>query len=295
MSSYWPYVRRFVYLLVLLALVIFLLRQGSGPWLALASHPGTFLAVMLVTAASLFVQANTFRMCLPDSARKMGLLTLVRAWAAGGVTGLVAPLFAGFAMRTAVLKSKGVSVSDSALGTLRQTLFNVEYSLLAAAAVLLINPWEQLPELGLILFLLWLLWLFGRRMFRHRAWLLPERFRPSAAWLLSPPKGRLIFWLCGLLALMSMNYQVAFLGFGAGLELHESILLASLTVLMSVAAMVPNGLGVLEVLWIWIARHQGLEMSDSVGLALLLRLAYLCSASLLWTAVSLLRPGNGVE
>lgn len=295
MSGYWPYVRRGVYLLVLLALVIFLLRQGSGPWLALASHPGTFLAVMLITAASLFVQANTFRMCLPDSARKMGLPILVRAWAAGGVTGLVAPLFAGFAMRTAVLKSNGVSVRDSVLGSLRQALFNVEYSLLAAAAVLLINPWDQLPELGLILFLLWLLWRLGRRMFRYRAWLFPERIRSSAAWLLSPPKGRLMLSLWGLPVLMTLTYHIAFNGFSAGLELHESVLLASLTVLMSVAAMIPNSLGVLEVLWIWVARRHGLEMSESVGLALLMRFAYLCSASLLWMSFSLLRPGNDSE
>jgi len=105
----------------------------------------------------------------------------------------------------------------------------------------------------------------------------------------------LMLSLWGLPVLMTLNYHVAFNGFSADLEVHESILLASLTVLMSVAAMVPNGLGVLEVLWIWVARRHGLEMSESVGLALLMRFAYLCSASLLWAAVSLLRPGNAAE
>ena len=263
--------------------------------MALIERPGTFFGVMLVTAVSIFIQTYSFRLCLPSGAVSPPLRRLVQAWVVGGLTGYIAPLFGGFAMRALLLKSMGLSVAESTTGTLRQSLLNLEYAMWMAGVVLLVWPWDPFPELGLVVMVFAVIWFGIKKHVLHNAQWLPIRLKPYANQLLAPIEMRLRVWMFGLPLIMAVNYFVAFSGFGATLELYEALLLATLTVLISVAAVVPNGLGVLEILWIAIAQKEGLAMSDSVGLALLMRLAYLCSASLLWLWVSMIQPVQNSE
>jgi hypothetical protein len=284
-----------MYLIIFLVLLGFLIHLGVAPWLVVISHPWIFVGVMIVTGTSLFVQAYTFRLCLPNSSSPRPLHLIVRAWSLGGITGLVAPIFAGFAVRTGVLKSMGINIRDSGLGTLKQIMFNLEYSLLVTAMVLFVFPWDSFPWLGIIMSLVWLLWWQAKRFVQKKPWLLPKRYQLFSTWLLAPAKGQLSLLLFGLPGLMALNYQLAFYGFGIGVGFHESLLLATLTVLISVAVMIPNGLGVLDLLWVSVAQHQGLDLTDSVGMVLLLRLGYVCSASLLWCVLAFIPSIRFVE
>ncbi len=74
---------------------------------------------------------------------------------------------------------------------------------------------------------------------------------------------------------------------GGVLDVHEAVLLSALTILISIAIVIPNGLGVLDGLWVWLATSQGLSMDASVALALTLRMGYLIGAAVIWITLAL--------
>lgn len=289
MSNARSIIRRTTYGVVFLGLMLLLANQGSAPWISAWSHPWAFLGVILVTGLSLLMQAQTYRQCLPNNSVDVPFPELVRMWSLSGLVGLVAPLFAGLAVRTTILKSWGVSVRDSSLASARQILLNIEFSLLCATAVLVIHPLEQLPWIGFVFLMVAAGWWGIRQWLSRHSELLPQSVRSFASSLMALPGPMLILLSLGLPGLMALNYLVAFHGFGVDMSFHEAVLLATLTVLISATAIIPNGLGILDILWIAVARHEGMEVADSVGMALTLRLGYVCSSSMFWTAITLRR------
>lgn len=281
--------RRTIYGVVIIGLATLLANQGSAPWWSAWSHPWTFLGVILVTGVSLAMQAQTYRQCLPNTSATVAFPELVRMWSLGGLVGLVAPLFASLAVRATILKSWGVSVRDSSLASARQILLNIEFSLICATAVLVLRPLEQMPWAGPVFLLTVVGWWVVRRWLSGHPEFLPRSVGSFASSLFAPPEPKLMLLSMGLPSIMALNYLVAFHGFGVSMGFHEAVLLATLTVLISATAVIPNGLGILDILWIAVARHMGMEAADSVGMALTLRLGYVCSSSILWTAITLRR------
>lgn len=276
--------RSMVYAAVVIVVIGFVASQGAEPWRVIARNPGAFFAVMAITMLGLTVQAGAFRACLLSREPRLPLWRLVGIWAAGGLSSFVAPLVAGLAVRVLLLKRQGLRVRQAAAATLRQTLFNIEVALAVAAGVLIVNPWPRFEWLGWLIGGLWCTAIVTRRVAVHLAgtWARDNRLRHLPPLFTSPPL-RAQPWLLGQVAAMAINYWAVFLLLGNPLPPSEALLLAAVTIMAGVVVVVPNGLGILDALWVWVAGQKGMGLGEAVGLALVLRLGYMAAAASLWT------------
>lgn len=280
------WLHRVVYLIILIGLIVFLLRQGVEPWRILIANSQAFIGVMAVTTVGILVQAKAFRLCLPQGSKPPPLSRLVEIWAVSGITSLLAPVVASLAMRTVLLQREGIGLKANVLATVRQTWFNCECALFAGAIVLIAYPWPVVPYLGYGLGLGWLgFWLARKCLLAYSGSYIKLHF-PSALRIAYSPSWPTLLWLSGQVVTMAANYWLVFFLLSAPLAWHESCLLATLTVLASLIVFIPNGLGVLDALWVWVGNRQGLALGESVALALILRFGYLAAAVLLWFGLS---------
>ena len=273
--------RRIAYLCVLAFIAAFLWRQGIQPWQAALAIWPVMIGVMIVAPLALTVQAVAFHYCLPPNSPTPTLPCLVRIWATASITSFVAPLIAGLAVRATLLKQEGMDIRTSSIATLRQTLINVDYAWITAALLLVFYPWPYLPGFGYGLAAAWLalklmrVYVPGSRFRTHRYLVKFYEKWPQLPWKAQP-------WLWGQIAIMGFNYWLAFQLGGAPLSWHFSLLLACVTILASLVVFIPNGLGVLDVLWVWIASQQGLSLPEGIALALTMRLGMFLGAAVVW-------------
>ena len=283
---------RIVYLVVIGFIAVFLWKQGVEPWQTTLAIWPVMIWVMIVAPFTLTVQAVAFHYCLPANAPIPSLTRLIRIWAIASITSFVAPLIAGLAVRTTLLMKEGIDIRTSSIGTLRQTWLNIDYAWFTVALLLVFYPWSQVPMLGYGLMTAWLVLKLMRiyakknRLSSHRylSNLFPHSLN-KLPWKAQP-------WLWGQIMIMAFNYWMAFRLGGAPLSWHSSLLLAGLTILASVAVIIPNGLGVLDALWVWIATQQGLSLAESVALALTMRMGMLLGITVVWGVLFLTGEGS---
>lgn len=279
------WLRRVFYLITLLGLIIFLIRQGVEPWRILAANPQAFIGVMVVTMLGILVQANAFKMCLPQDSKYPPLSRLVEIWAVSGTTSLLVPVVASLAMRTVLLQREGISLKANILATVRQTWFNCECALFVGTIVLIAYPWPVVPYLGYVLGFVWLgFWLLRKCLLAYSGSYIKLHF-PSVLRIAYSPSWPTLFWLSGQVVTMAFGYWLLFMLMSAPLAWHESLLLATLTILATLIVFIPNGLGVLDALWVWIANQKGLMIEESIALVLIMRFGYLVAAILLWISL----------
>lgn len=279
---------RAIYLLIAVAIAVFLFRQGEEPWILIAKNWQAFCAVAMISSFGLLVQATTFRECLPQGSSRPAMPRLLRIWAIAGAVSLAAPLIAGLALRTTMLRRETISIHASVGATLRQTWLNIESATLLGSVLLLIHPWAGFRHLEWVLFTSWILiWGSRRFMLLGVAPRLIARLPIVMSWseAVSP---RVQFWLWGQIAAMAMNYAVAYGMLGASLTWLEAGQLAILTVLASVIVVIPNGLGVLDGIWLWVGHNHGLDSATATAVVLTLRLGYLCACTMVWATLAVL-------
>jgi len=278
--------RQAVYLIALFLIIVFLTVQGREPWIAALGYWKVVMGLVLLTPLSLCVQTISFRFCLPKDSLELSLATLVRIWAIASITSLVAPLVAGLAIRVTLLKQEGLDIKLSSIATIRQAFINLEYAWIAASIILMLYPWPKMIFLGYATITLWLIYkllylytpLGNFRVFKL--------FLTSRKYSKLPQKA--YPWLWGQIVAMALNYWLSFTLGGARLSFHLCLLLACLTVIMSIVVFVPNGLGVLDALWVWIASQQGLSLAEGTALALTIRLGFMIGAIITYLAICLI-------
>lgn len=273
--------RRLVYVLVLIFVVIFLFRLGSEPWLRAIQRWDVLLALVLSTGAGLFVQAQSFRSVLPSTRSRVAQKTLLHIWAMSAIVSIVAPLFAGVATRTALLMRSGIALKICLTTTSRQIWMGLEFSLLFAALTL---PFTRFPYAASIAFCVVLFWfvLLSTRLWVSTRLVMPRSSHSNIKQLLYSLGYHIPSdaypWFALQILLMSVTYYVGFNGMGAQLEWVESIALSSMTVILSLFVFVPNGLGITDFLWVYIAGKSGLNLEESVAIAVILRMSHLMAA-----------------
>lgn len=283
-------VRRAAYLLVLALIGGFLWRLGAEPWKIAAGSWKVMLAVIMVAPFSLAVQVRTFVICAPGGAVLPSFRRMLRIWAAASVTSLVAPIFAGLAVRAGMLKREGMTLEAIGIATLRQTWHNTRIAWLTAAGLILLgaSPFDR--QWGIVLVAGWLGLLLLRglpRRFAAEAWF--GRYLGGAQ--LRPLAPSEHAWMLGQLTVMAVNYFLAYTMAGASPSPGDSLLLAALTVLGSLLVVIPNGLGILDALWVWMATRMDLSLAEGVALALTMRLSFLCGAALVFAYCELAGRG----
>jgi uncharacterized membrane protein YbhN (UPF0104 family) len=282
----WPQrLRKGAYLVALLLVGIFLWRQGRAPWSEAIRHWQVTLLAMLSTGAGLIVQALAFRSALPASGGTIArgaipLRRLIHIWAVSAAASVVAPLFAGLATRTALLLRDGLSFAECLAGSSRQVWMGLEFALLFAALSLPLLPaLPNAPLFALGAATAWLA-LFGlRQCAAHGARMagthrLGRLMRMLGSRL--PASGHP--WFALQIVLMALTYFLAFGGMGVPLDLPTAIALAALTVILSLIVFVPNGLGITDALWIFVAAQSGQSLESAVAIAINIRLAHLLAA-----------------
>lgn len=284
-------VQRGIYIVVLAVIVIFLFRLGSSPWVHVWQHWQTFLAVMVVSAIGIIVQAYSFGAVASQDALMPKSLLLIRIWSLSGALSVIVPIFAGLGTRTALLLRSGVTLPVSLFASARQAWMGLEYALVLGAAAVVFTDYSGKIWVALGLFCVWL-GLVLVRLYSHRSHhgvgALSNRTRRVLSALSAPILINAHFWFPVQVLLMGLIYYMAFHGFGADIGWAGAILLAAITVLASLVVFVPNGMGVLDALWVGVGMSANLHLAQSVAFALTLRLSYLAAAILVWLAVSLI-------
>lgn len=283
-------VQRGLYIVVLAAIVIFLFRLGPTPWGHVWQHWQTFLAVMAVSAIGIVVQACSFGAVASQGAQVPKPLLLVRIWSFSGALSVIVPIFAGLGTRTALLVRSGMTLSASLFASARQAWMGLEYALMLGAAAAAFTDFSGKIWLVLGLFCAWFVLVLVRH-YSHRAHhgavILNNRAQRIFNALSAPILIRAHLWSAVQVLLMGLSYYTAFHGFGIDIGWAGSLLLAAITVLASLVVLVPNGMGVLDALWVAVGMSASLHLTQSVAFALTLRLSYFAAAILVWVAVSL--------
>lgn len=265
--------RRAVYIVTLVCIIIFLIIQGVEPWKAALAYWPVMLGTMMLSPLTLTVQAIAFRYCVPPDMVVPTLPRLVRIWAIASITSIIAPFAAGLAVRVTLLKQEGMAIRTSSIATVRQTWINVEYAWITASILLIFYPWPKFSSLGYFSVLVWFMFKLlcvyaatGKIHMPKYLLILNDKL-PSLPNL--PWKGKL--WLWGQIFIMTINYWLAFWLGEAPLSWHTCLLLTSGTILASLLIFIPQGIGVLDSLWVWIASEQGLSLAEGVALAITMR------------------------
>lgn len=277
-------VQKVVYIGVFSILIIYLYSLGSGPWIHFAEHWPVFFTTAAVHAIAIFIQAFSFR-SVQTSENILALDKMVRIWSFSGFVSVIAPVFAGLATRTTLLVRAGLSLSECVTASLRQIWMGLEYAcLLGGLAGLLVEiQGVRLFAVGMIIsgVILIIIRLFvvkpGDNL-QDRKWKWIASLR-TAVNIKSHP------WFIAQLLAMGVIYYIAFNGVNASIGIQDSIFIAGVTVLASIIVMIPNGLGVMDGLWVLVARQAGLGLDESVALVLMLRLSYLVGAGLVWVGL----------
>lgn len=280
------WLKKLVYLLVLLLVVIFLADLGAAPWRHALTNWPVLLILILSTGGGLMIQAQAFRSVSVGAAAPF--LDTAFIWSVSAVVSVIAPLFAGIATRTTLLVRAGMSVSNCLVASLRQVWMGVEYALLLAVFSLPFTGWlyADLAVAGALLF-----WVLMRQLRRRAGTQNDEfsgrRFRRLLHALHQPVPVKAHLWFVLQVVAMSLTFYVGFNGLGADFGVMQAVALAALTVLLSLIVFVPNGLGVTDVIWVYIASRAGLTLEESVAIAIVLRLGHLSAGLLLWSILAL--------
>lgn len=280
--------QRIIYLVIMVGLATFILRKGKEPWLILISHWIPFIIIVISTSMAIFVQAKAFQCCLVIlKAPRISFFRIARVWSIGALIGLLAPFITGLAVRVLLLKREGIELTVGAMATLYQAIINIEYSLFLLSAILIVQPSYELSWLGWIILVGWLVW------WLIKIYLLKyfDRFNFKINLLkklviLQPPPVFALPWLWGQIVCLTINYWLAFNFFGVFLTWPECGVLAATSILVSVAFFMPNGLGLLDTLWVLVAKHHGIDMNEAISLVLVLRLGHLIAAFINWFTVN---------
>ncbi len=274
------------------ALVIhFIYQQGSEPWRLLGSHWEAIISTLVICLLGTATQAFTFRECLPRSTPPPKFLSILRIWNISSGTSLVAPIFSGLALRTIMLTKENVGVRAAAVATLRQTIINLECAWLAGSATLIFYPYPKIPPLGGILLGVYVFWKAVAAIV-GKLKIMPTFLLESGAMqsnqLLRKELFQPAFW--GQLLLMSANYYFVFLFFHSPLDVHHCVLMASLTILSGLIFFLPNGAGILDALWVFVATQQGMSAAESAAIIITMRCGFLVSTIVMWVAIRVTAP-----
>lgn len=273
--------RRILYLLAIALVAAFLWRLGSAPWRMAGQHWHVMLAISALSAAGLLVQAMAFRLVAAVASRPALPATLA-IWSSSAALSVVAPLLAGIAARTALLVRQGMRLEDCAVASLRQVWLGLEYALLLGALALPFTGWELSQAVALPCTAGWLC-MAGLRLYAARRQG-PEpagRLARALHALRTPVAASAHPWFILQIVAMSAVYLVGFNGLGAEIDMAQALALSSLTVLLSLIAFVPNGLGVTDAVWVVFARSAGVEIETAVAIAIVIRLGHLIAAAAL--------------
>lgn len=275
--------RQAIYLLAIIGIAAFLWQLGWAPWLHAAKHWTTMLILAGLSAFGLVVQTMAFRLMAPPENRPGFTITLA-IWAISAAFSAVAPFMAGIAARTTLLASNGMSLKDCGLASLRQMWLGLEYALLLSALALPFSDWNIALTAGGGCAMAWLTMLALR--VKAGAYFVnssPGRFRSLIQAFSSPAPLVAHSWFVLQVLTMSAVYLTGFNGFGAQMSLAQAIGLSGLTVILSLIAFVPNGLGITDAAWILFARHAGITLEEAVAIAITIRLSHLLAATVLAT------------
>jgi len=274
-----------MYVAVFTGLFIYLYLLGYKPWYYLFDNFNIFIVVSTMSGIAIFVQAASFREVQPLGTKKLSWIKLTKIWSFSGVVSVIAPVFAGLATRTTLLVNEGMSLSVCVAASARQIWMGVEYALLLGGVA---GFFVGLPRVQFFatLFIVGGGGMVSLRLYSARLQLKPHV--KTLRWIETfsvPVLARAHPWFIVQLGAMAVIYYVAFNGLGATMALHEAILLASITILASLIVLIPNGLGIMDVIWVAVARESGLGLEQSVSLAIIIRLAYLVSALVVWVVI----------
>lgn len=277
------FIQRGIYSLVLLAIAIFLYKQGIDPWQHLAQHWQVFLEVMLITSIGIIVQAKSYKASIPSTTtiNAPGITDLIRIWSMSGAMSVVLPFFAGFGTRTTLLVQAGMPLSATLTTSGRQAWMGLEYALLIGglAAPFLDYVWKI--WLAIVLLSGWAT-MFILRVFAGKWEIAPHtKITRLLQTISSPIPLNAHIWFSAQIAMMSMTYFAAFNGFGADLSWADVLALSALTVIASLVILIPNGMGVMDTIWVAVGTKASLTLSASVAFALTLRLSYLGASVLI--------------
>lgn len=279
--NYGSVVRRWLYATILVLLTFYLWSLGSGPWLNMIILWPVMISVMMVAPFSLAIQVATFSLCMPSDVRMPPWPTLMRIWAVASMTSLVAPLFAGLAVRATLLQHQGVPIKATGLATARQMWLNVEYAVVITGVLLLLGIPGLPRESGGLILLGWLALRAGARAWlgdgNRREIVLLRPFLHT-----EPLRLRDRVLLAGQIFIMAINYYLAYNLAGADLALTAALLMATVTILSTLIIIIPNGVGILDAFWVFMAMHHHLDLDEAVALAITMRLSFLVGAGVVW-------------
>lgn len=276
------YSKRIVYLIILAVLIFYLYTLGKEPWLQVLKNSSIFLVAILLNMLGIVIQAISFRFTQPKETRNLPLVEMIRIWSLSGFVSVIAPVFAGIATRTTLLIKTGIDLKTIVITSIRQLWMGLEYAILLGgiAAILVEIPGHNWLA-GVLTTIAIIMMLIRKNASSSSS----AQLKSLDSWitaLKAPVVAQAHPWFILQIFAMSAIYYIAYNGLGAKLDLQEAVLLSAMTVLASLVVILPNGVGLLDTLWVLLARRAGLQVDAAAALAIIIRLSYLFATICIW-------------
>jgi hypothetical protein len=283
------YIRSSIYLIVVIAIAIFLYQLGDKPWLLILDHISTLVVIMVATGTGILVQAAAFRASYPKNVAPVSVVDAFQIWSASAIISVVTPLFAGIATRTALLVRAGTPLSICIIASTRQVWMGLEYAALMGGVAMVFLDFFLATRLSIVGVLIWIALLVIRLLAAAKTNVNIVSSKKYISSLRSVYPLSAHGWFILQLLLMSVVYYSGFNGVGAKLDLFQAVALSSVTVFISLIVFVPNGLGMTDALWVMVGMQTGLTLEASVSLAILIRLGHLLGSVIIYLVLRIIR------
>ena len=248
----------------------------------LQQHPVELAVLVILGMLQLAFQTWSFLTLMKS--RGPGFLPTYTMWGIANLANYLGPFQVGLGVRIGFFKAHGVAVDDSTATTLRQLHLSLWVALGMAGIGLL---WLDFPQTwlpGWLLLLCFMIWPFSIRLVQK--WLqdtgphdrfLPERARFFVGHALCPPGIIQTLLVSAQYIVVAVTFWTVYGAYDAGLSANQALLLAVVTTLSSLFTLLPNNLGVQEVLLASMAHYHGLGLPETIAIAFAIRAAHIAA------------------
>lgn len=287
-----------IFIVVVAALAYLTITYWQTISSTLRQHTLTVAYAGCLSVAGITVQVLNFLLLL-DSPAKPAFRPTVRAWALANLANYLGPFQPGLAVRAAFFKANGITISATALTTLRQLHLSVWTALCIGSAGLVSdsNAIRMVGAASLCAFLAWFVVLhvlrkYVRRLKRRAG--TKQCSRPlNLMTRVAPPVPGWSIWLSvAQHLLIASSLFGVYWSFGAQLTISGALLLAVASSLSTLIAITPSNLGIQEALFGIVALEAGLSVGSALTMGLVFRLGHIaaCLSILALTFMEFTKP-----
>lgn len=286
--------RKFLITLIFFVYVGLLVKYWPVLYNAIAEKYFAIILILLLSAVYFLLQAFNFLQLLNLKPSFLFYMETVQLWGLASLTNYLAPFQPGLALRVAHFKANRIPIANTAHTTLQQLQLSYWTGFICLGVTLIFHDLDSYRIAGITLSVVAILWFLllkvANRAFKRFIVLFKlEKYNENLiSYDLSIPgiSRLIIFFIQHLISMLAV--LIAFRSFGTDLSIADAFIIGIVVTLSTLLSVLPNNLGIQELLFAYSAHLNGMVTGESISIALVFRIAQILSSFLIFTFSSVI-------